>query len=383
MMRRLVLKFGGSSVATIEKIKDAAKLVLEHAQSAEVIVVVSAMQGETNRLLALAKKTHNPLEPNREFDQVLATGEVVSAGLMSLALEALGLNAMSLTGGQAGIQTNLLHQDASIKSIDADCIKAVVEQGVIPVVTGFQGVSDNTVTTLGRGGSDLTAVALAHALNADSCWIYTDVQGVYAVDPNIINNKAIFAQIGYETLHKMAISGAEVIQCAAIEYAQQYQVSVRICSTFEPGLGTLVNHDNAFDKAIIVKYAGLVKLDYDAKYADAYLDLFKQKVIFSNQNCCLLAMDALEIKTKLKLINAFEAEGETQINQTLISIFIPDQPQYTMINEYLQGVSYSRILVNCAERLTIKVLVPDYKMKQTVTDLYQVSQKVKDHETLG
>lgn len=382
-MSRLILKFGGSSVATLDKIKHAAKIVMEHAQGAQVIVVVSAMQGETNRLLELAKKTHNPLVPNREFDQLLATGETVSASLMALALESYGLNARSMTGSQAGIYTDNMYQDASIQSVDTNHLNQLIEQEIIPVVTGFQGIYCDDTTTLGRGGSDLTAIALAKALDADNCWIYTDVKGVYAVDPNTVSNEDIFEQIGYEILKKMALSGAEVIQYAAIDYAQTYKVPVRICSTFEPGIGTLVNNIESFDRPIIVKHTGLTKLNYDAAKKEAYFKLFGKKVVYSNEVCHLLSMVVPEIKTKLKLLNDMNIADNIMPNQTLISIFMPNNELLQTLYDFIETFSYAAVLSSSSEKDILRVLVPDYKMTPLMTEIYQHSKQLSKDKVCG
>ena len=373
-MTRLVLKFGGSSVADLDKIKHAAKLVMAHAQSAEVVIVVSAMQGETNRLLELAKKSHNPLVPNREFDQIMATGEIVSASLMALALESLGLKAMSMTGMQAGIQTTDLHQDASIQEIQADHIKQLIEKGVIPVVTGFQGYCGQHVTTLGRGGSDLTAVALAHALDAENCWIYTDVKGVHAIDPNVVPNDDVFEQIGYEAMMQMAFAGAEVIQYAAIDYANKYQVPLRVCSTFEPGIGTLINQSRIFDKPIIVKSSGLTKLSFQKNNENTYEDLFANNILYSSESCHLLNMLLPEIKTKLKLVNRSDAIEDILPNQTLVTVFLPSQAWHKVFSHALSEILYATTMVSEENNHVLRVLVPDYKMTFVLTNLYQMTQ---------
>ncbi|MDG2347898.1 MAG: hypothetical protein P8L77_00325, partial [Gammaproteobacteria bacterium] len=345
-----------------------------HAQSAEVVIVVSAMQGETNRLLELAKKSHNPLVPNREFDQIMATGEIVSASLMALALESLGLKAMSMTGKQAGIQTTDLHQDASIQEIQVDHIKQLIEQGIVPVVTGFQGYCGQHVTTLGRGGSDLTAVALAHALDAENCWIYTDVKGVHAIDPNVVPNDDVFEQIGYENMMQMAFAGAEVIQYAAIDYANRYQVPLRVCSTFEPGIGTLINQSRAFDKPIIVKSSGLTKLSFQKDNQDTYEDLFANNILYSSESCHLLNMLLPEIKTKLKLVNLSGAIEDILPNQTLVTVFLPSQAWYKVFFDTLSEILYATTMVSKENNYVLRVLVPDYKMTFVLTNLYQMTQ---------
>lgn len=369
-MRRLVLKFGGSSVANIEKIKHAAKVVMEHAQNAQVIVVVSAMQGETNRLLSLAKEAYNPLSAHREFDQIIATGEVVSAGLMALSLESFGLQARSLTATQAGICTNNSFQNASIENIATDTINQTLDQGMIPIVAGFQGITGQHVTTLGRGGSDLTAVALAHALDADICWIYTDVKGVYAIDPNIIPNEFIFEQINYHVLKRMALFGAEVIQYAAIQYAQAQKVPVRISSTFHPDMGSLVTDTQMPHRPIVVRHAGVTQLTDTQTERPTYQTLFEDKVLLKHGSSLLLTMILPEIKRKLRLSDHNHDHLDLRADQTLISIFLSSDQAFDQMFEHIEGCQTFKIFMSNKAKHVIRILVDDY---QTVTIMAKIN----------
>jgi aspartate kinase len=241
----IVQKYGGTSVGNIERIKYVAQRIAEtRKEGHQVVVVVSAMSGETDRLMRLAHEIAS--RPNdREMDMLLSTGERVAIALLAMALEEGGLRAKSFTGRQVGIVTNDAHTRARIERIDADRLCETLRHGIIPVVAGFQGISETSdVTTLGRGGSDLTAVALAAALKADLCDIYTDVDGVYTTDPNIVPEARRMDRISYEEMLEMASLGAKVLQSRSVEFAAKYRVPVRVRSTFEEGLGTLVTRED-------------------------------------------------------------------------------------------------------------------------------------------
>lgn len=252
-MGLLVQKFGGSSVGDLERIHHVANIIKQTRDAGHLVVaVVSAMQGETDRLIKLAKDAFQ--EPQlREVDVLIATGEQVSAALLSLSLIALGCPAQSFTGWQAQIRTDTCYGKACITSIDTQPIRAVLQKGVIPVVTGFQGVDDQgQITTFGRGGSDITAVALAVALPADECQIFTDVEGVFTTDPRIVKDARRLSQITFPEMFELASLGAKVMQQNAVEYAQQHHVPLRVLSTFVPGPGTLITHlDQKIGEAIV------------------------------------------------------------------------------------------------------------------------------------
>ena len=241
-MSLIVQKFGGTSVGSIErKIAVAKKVGTFRDKGHDVIVVVSAMSGETNRLTALAQEISS--EPNpREMDVLLSTGEQVTIALLAMAIKSKGYEAVSCTGGQVKILTDSFHTKARIKKIETSLIENELAAGRVVIVAGFQGVdSKGNVTTLGRGGSDTTAVALAAALNAEECQIYTDVKGVYTTDPRIVEDAKLLSKITFEEMLELSSLGAKVLQIRAVEFAGKYRVPLRVLSTFEEGPGTLIN----------------------------------------------------------------------------------------------------------------------------------------------
>ncbi|CAZ87196.1 Aspartokinase [Thiomonas arsenitoxydans] len=234
-MALIVQKYGGTSVGSAERIKNVARRVAKwHEAGHQVVVVVSAMSGETNRLIALAKEIQPQPDP-RELDVVASTGEQVTIGLLSMALQALGHKARSYTGAQIAVHTDSAFTKARIESIDADKLKADLAQGIIPVVAGFQGVdAQGNITTLGRGGSDTSGVALAAALQADECQIYTDVDGVYTTDPRIVPEARRLDTITFEEMLEMASLGSKVLQIRSVEFAGKYKVRLRVLSSLTP-----------------------------------------------------------------------------------------------------------------------------------------------------
>ncbi len=240
-MPLLVQKYGGTSVGTIERIEAVADKVIDYRDAGnDMVVVVSAMSGETNRLVALAQDI-NPQVKGRELDVLLSTGEQVTIALLSMAFEKRGYSARSYTGGQVRIITDSAHNKARIKSIDDANIRRDLDSGHIVVVAGFQGIDEmNNITTLGRGGSDTTGVALAAALQADECQIFTDVDGVYTTDPRVVPEARRLNTITFEEMLEMASLGSKVLQIRAVEFAQKYRVPLRVLSSFETGDGTLI-----------------------------------------------------------------------------------------------------------------------------------------------
>jgi aspartate kinase len=244
-MTLIVQKYGGTSMGSVERIEHvAAKVAATRAQGHQVVVVVSAMSGETDRLIKLAKSV-NPRGNAREFDQVAATGEQVTVGLLALALEKRGVKARSYTGAQVAIRTDSAHAKARIQHIDDRKLRADCAAGIVPVVAGFQGVDDTgSTTTLGRGGSDTTGVALAAALKADECQIYTDVDGVYTTDPRVEPKARRLDHITFEEMLELASLGSKVLQIRSVEFAGKYKVPLRVLSTFVEGPGTLITLDD-------------------------------------------------------------------------------------------------------------------------------------------
>jgi aspartate kinase len=252
-MALIVQKYGGTSVGSIERILHVAhKVITARSQGHDVVVVVSAMSGETNRLDALAKSITDLPNP-RELDVVLATGEQVTIGLLCIALESKNCHARSYTGAQVRVLTDSAFNKARILEIDDKAMRTDLAEGRVVVVAGFQGIdSEGNITTLGRGGSDTSAVALAAALKADECQIYTDVDGVYTTDPRIVPKARRLDKICFEEMLEMASLGSKVLQIRAVEFANKYNVPLRVLSTFDEGPGTLIApEDEKMEKALI------------------------------------------------------------------------------------------------------------------------------------
>jgi aspartate kinase len=252
-MPLIVQKYGGTSVANPERIKNVARRCVETARAGHrVAVVVSAMAGETDRLIGLARSVS--AEPSdREYDQIVSTGETVSIGLVCMAIHAMGHAATSFTGAQAGLRTDNVFAKARIQRLDGERIRACLDDGHIAVVAGFQGVDEaGNVTTLGRGGSDTSAVALAIALGADLCEIYTDVDGVYTTDPNICPSARKLDRIAFEEMLELASLGAKVLQIRSVELASKYRMPVHVRSSFVDTPGTLVTREEKMLEGVVV-----------------------------------------------------------------------------------------------------------------------------------
>lgn len=245
-MALIVQKFGGTSVGSVERIQQvAAKVARFRDQGHDMVVVVSAMSGETNRLIALAKDIQDQPTP-RELDVLVSTGEQVTIALLCMALHKLGYAAKSYTGGQVRIVTDDSFTKARIQSIDDENIRNDLSRGCIVVVAGFQGIDDNgNITTLGRGGSDTTGVALAAALKADECQIYTDVDGVYTTDPRVVETARRLDKITFEEMLEMASLGSKVLQIRSVEFAGKYNVPLRVLHSFQDGPGTLITLEDS------------------------------------------------------------------------------------------------------------------------------------------
>ncbi|UCV05322.1 aspartate kinase [Dechloromonas denitrificans] len=254
-MALIVQKYGGTSVANPERIKNVAKRVAKfQAQGHQVVVVLSAMSGETNKLIALAKEIQANPDP-RELDMIMSTGEQVTIGLLAMALQEIGVKAKSYTGGQVKVLTDSTFTKARILSIDEGNMRRDLDAGNVVVVAGFQGVdADGNITTLGRGGSDTSGVALAAALKADECQIYTDVDGVYTTDPRVVSEAKKLDTITFEEMLEMASLGSKVLQIRSVEFAGKYKVKLRVLSSFQDeGEGTLitVEEDKNMEQPII------------------------------------------------------------------------------------------------------------------------------------
>ena len=252
MSRMIVQKFGGTSVGSEERIASVAQIIKKASSNNSVIVVVSAMSGETNRLIKLAKSFgDNPSK--REFDALISTGEKVSAALLAMAFHQIGVKAKSYTASQISMRTTDSYSKARILDVDGEKIQNALNEGIIPIITGFQGITESgDVTTLGRGGSDTTAVAIAAQMHAERCDIYTDVDGIYTTDPRVVPEAKKLDIITMEEMLEMAGQGAKVIQIRAVEFANKYKVPVRVLSSFEPGNGTLISlEENNMENGLV------------------------------------------------------------------------------------------------------------------------------------
>lgn len=253
-MALVVLKFGGTSVGDVDRIKNTAKRIIdEKKQGNQVIVVVSAMGKTTDQLVALANEISS-YPSKREMDMLLSTGEQVTIALLTMALTEKGYSAISFTGWQAGIETESIHSNARITNIEPEKIIRHLNDEKIIIIAGFQGVTvEGEITTLGRGGSDTTAVALAAALNANKCVIYTDVTGVFTSDPRCIPNARKLESISYDEMLELANLGAGVLHARAVEFAKNYQIPLEVCSSLEKVSGTVIEEEVTLEKSLIVR----------------------------------------------------------------------------------------------------------------------------------
>jgi aspartate kinase len=253
-MARIVQKYGGTSVGDVERIKKVAERIkFTRDEGNEVVVVVSARAGVTNELIARAKAV-TPHPSERELDMLLSIGEQETIALTAMALHGLGVPAVSYTGGQAGIFTDKVHTKAKIRTINPESIEKDLKAGKVVIVAGFQGVNDEgQITTLGRGGSDLTAIALAAPLKADKCEIYTDVDGVYTADPRVVKTAKKLTEISYDEMLELASSGSKVMQSRSVEFAKKYGVVFEVRSSFNHNPGTIVKEEVAYMEKVVVR----------------------------------------------------------------------------------------------------------------------------------
>ena len=263
MGKLLVQKFGGSSLADTKRIEVVAGIISNSISKGDsVAVVLSAMGNETDRLIELAESIHP--EPNlREYDALVSTGEQISVALMAIALSKRGLKAKSYTAYQLGIKTNKVHGRARILDVKIEKLKKEIEKGIIPVITGFQGMNDEgDITTLGRGGSDTTGIAIAVALSADECQIYTDVNGVFTTDPRICPKARLLKHISFDEMLELSSTGAKVLQLRAVEYASKNNMPIRVLSSFSESKGTLVEEREDMERPVV---SGISSADNEAK----------------------------------------------------------------------------------------------------------------------
>lgn len=264
MGKLIVKKFGGTSVADIERIESVAdNIELEIQRGNKVTVVLSAMGDSTDELIDMAKQI-SPDPDLREYDALVSTGEQISVALLALALLKRGIKGKSYTAYQLGIKTNSSHSRARILDVEVSKITSELDTGIVPVITGFQGMNENgDITTLGRGGSDTTGVALAVALNADECQIYTDVDGIFTTDPRVCSKARLLKEVSFEEMLELSSSGAKVLQLRSVEYASKFNLPIRVLSSFNEGDGTLVQEEkNIMERPIV---SGISSIDTEAK----------------------------------------------------------------------------------------------------------------------
>ena len=264
MGKLIVKKFGGTSVADIERIESVAdNIELEIQRGNKVTVVLSAMGNSTDELIDMAKEI-SPDPDLREYDALISTGEQISVALLALALLKRGIKGKSYTAYQLGIKTNSSHSRARILDVEVSKITSELDTGIVPVITGFQGMNENgDITTLGRGGSDTTGVALAVALNADECQIYTDVDGIFTTDPRLCTKARLLKEVSFEEMLELSSSGAKVLQLRSVEYASKFNLPIRVLSSFNEGDGTLVQEEkNIMERPIV---SGISSIDTEAK----------------------------------------------------------------------------------------------------------------------
>ena len=264
MNNLIVKKFGGTSVADAERIEAVADLVAKSVEDGnEVVVVLSAMGKSTDELIKLSKEI-NPNPDLREYDALVSTGEQISVALLAMALQKRNIKGKSFTAYQLGIRTNSMHSRARILDVQVKKIKEEISNGVVPVITGFQGMNDEgDITTLGRGGSDTTGVALAVALEASECQIYTDVDGVFTTDPRLYDKARLLKKVTFEEMLELSSMGAKVLQLRAVEYASKYQMPIRVLSSFNAGEGTLIEEeDESMERPIV---SGISSINSEAK----------------------------------------------------------------------------------------------------------------------
>jgi len=264
-MALIVQKYGGTSVGDLEKIQGVADRIAKYVKRGDrVVAVASAMSGETNKLVALGNEISNGKPDQREMDSLTASGEQVSTALLAMALKKSGVDAISLLGDQIQIQTDSVHGKARIQNIETNRLSGIIDSGVVPVIAGFQGVDrHNNITTLGRGGSDTSAVAVAAAIEAEECQICTDVDGVYTADPRLVENARRLEQVSFEEMLELASLGSKVLHPRSVQFAGRYKVPLRVMSTFSDGQGTLITMENESMEQLLV--SGIAHSKEEAK----------------------------------------------------------------------------------------------------------------------
>ena len=398
MGKLIVKKFGGTSVANTERIEAVAdNIQLEIEKGNQVAVVLSAMGKSTDELISLAKEI-NP-EPNlREYDALVSTGEQISVALLAMALLKRGINGKSYTAYQLGIKTNSSHSRARILDVEVSKINNEIQEGTVPVITGFQGMNENgDITTLGRGGSDTTGVALAVALEADECQIYTDVDGVFTTDPRVYDKARLLKEVSFEEMLELSSSGAKVLQLRSVEYASKFNLPIRVLSSFNDGEGTLVQEEkNIMERPIV---SGISSIDSEAKLtirgvpdipgvaakilgpisdAGIEVDVIVQNISAENNTDFTFTVDksdALQAENILKNTSDSLGGGSVEVDDDIAKISIVGRGMRAhagVASKMFEALAASEIniLMITTSEIKISVVIKKSEMKNAVKSLH-------------
>ena len=398
MGKLIVKKFGGTSVANTERIEAVAdNIQLEIEKGNQVAVVLSAMGKSTDELISLAREI-NP-EPNlREYDALVSTGEQISVALLAMALLKRGIKGKSYTAYQLGIKTNSSHSRARILDVEVSKINNEIQEGTVPVITGFQGMNENgDITTLGRGGSDTTGVALAVALEADECQIYTDVDGVFTTDPRVYDKARLLKEVSFEEMLELSSSGAKVLQLRSVEYASKFNLPIRVLSSFNDGEGTLVQEEkNIMERPIV---SGISSIDSEAKLtirgvpdvpgvaakilgpisdAGIEVDVIVQNISAENNTDFTFTVDksdALQAENILKNTSDSLGGGSVEVDDDIAKISIVGRGMRAhagVASKMFEALAASEIniLMITTSEIKISVVIKKSEMKNAVKSLH-------------
>ena len=409
MGKLIVKKFGGTSVANTERIEAVAdNIQLEIKKGNQVAVVLSAMGKSTDELISLAREI-NP-DPNlREFDALVSTGEQISVALLAMALLKRGIKGKSYTAYQLGIKTNSSHSRARILDVEVSKINNEIQEGTVPVITGFQGMNENgDITTLGRGGSDTTGVALAVALEADECQIYTDVDGVFTTDPRVYDKARLLKEVSFEEMLELSSSGAKVLQLRSVEYASKFNLPIRVLSSFNDGEGTLVQEEkNIMERPIV---SGISSIDSEAKLtirgvpdipgvaakilgpisdAGIEVDVIVQNISAENNTDFTFTVDksdAVQAENILKHTSDSLGGGSVEVDDDIAKISIVGRGMRAhagVASKMFEALAASEIniLMITTSEIKISVVIKKSEMKNAVISLHDAFDLDKELDT--
>ena len=409
MGKLIVKKFGGTSVANTERIEAVAdNIQLEIEKGNQVAVVLSAMGKSTDELISLAREI-NPEPHLREYDALVSTGEQISVALLAMALLKRGINGKSYTAYQLGIKTNSSHSRARILDVEVSKINNEIQEGTVPVITGFQGMNENgDITTLGRGGSDTTGVALAVALEADECQIYTDVDGVFTTDPRVYDKARLLKEVSFEEMLELSSSGAKVLQLRSVEYASKFNLPIRVLSSFNDGEGTLVQEEkNIMERPIV---SGISSIDSEAKLtirgvpdipgvaakilgpisdAGIEVDVIVQNISAENNTDFTFTVDksdAVQAENILKHTSDSLGGGSVEVDDDIAKISIVGRGMRAhagVASKMFEALAASEIniLMITTSEIKISVVIKKSEMKNAVISLHDAFDLDKELDT--